>query len=500
MRGSTPVSRRVPLSSRGAKLVTVGQWWWEAAAAAGVGPGTSRRHLATPLQREPKAGTAGVLGSCRWLGLMKAVGGSSINERFGDCSRLGLGKKLKSPKGRLIPRGRWFYGGGYGRRPHCPGLTGCKLAVSKRTTGMCHQGWQRCLCFGTEQGTSPPGAASTRLGQLHGSHLPLGSCSQSLPPRGPAAIPSLALERFVAGEGRTFPPSQQLEPCTERPPCLLPSHLQASGSLGLCGLPLLPAGRSLVFPGGQTPAHEDLRCCPVSSYSCSPPARGLPGCEFPWQIALEKLSLSKQTHARGVFSLPCPASLRFPPGPAAPLLQPSAWCRSWLQPCRGWECVRWGEESELPSLPASARTPAEGEGKKKKKRKKAGFCSFSLRNSPAGGFLRNDTEIAVLGTAAGRRGAAGPRGVGLSAWLVAGLAVPGWGSCRGGAVPRARGPRWGAPGRARSCCSTSREAPWCLGGSVTLRHGAGEHGEGLCRFSPPFASRSCSLLPSGFWG
>lgn len=110
------------------------------------------------------------------------------------------------------------------------------------------------------QGTSPWG-----LGQLHGSPLPLGGCSWSLPPRGPAAFPSLTPERFVVGVGSPFPPSQQLEPCTQRPPRLLPSHLQASSSLGLCGLPLLPAGRSRVFPCGQTPAHEDLRCCPVSS-------------------------------------------------------------------------------------------------------------------------------------------------------------------------------------------------------------------------------------------
>lgn len=75
---------------------------------------------------------------------MKAVKGAGINELFGDCSRLGLGEKLKSPKGRLIPPGSWFSGGGSGRSPCCPGLMGCRLTVSKNEL-MCRVCSEPCL-------------------------------------------------------------------------------------------------------------------------------------------------------------------------------------------------------------------------------------------------------------------------------------------------------------------------------------------------------------------
>lgn len=52
----------------------------EVTAGAGVGLGTSWWHLVTPLQWEHKACTAGFVGSCWWLGLMKAVKGAGINE------------------------------------------------------------------------------------------------------------------------------------------------------------------------------------------------------------------------------------------------------------------------------------------------------------------------------------------------------------------------------------------------------------------------------------
>lgn len=94
----------------------------------GISPGVGGAELVTMVQpHAPSAGlgclwlqpglpaAAGVQSWYDWipandLGLLKATNGASINEWFGDCSRLGFSEKLRSPKGRLIRRGQWFYG------------------------------------------------------------------------------------------------------------------------------------------------------------------------------------------------------------------------------------------------------------------------------------------------------------------------------------------------------------------------------------------------------
>lgn len=70
-----------------------------------------------------------------------------------------------------------------------------------------------------------------------------------------------------------------------------------------------------------------------------------------------KSCLSESKHMHVAFSLPPSLSLLSPALPPSvslrrrgqllPCSSQSAWCWAWLQPCRGWECVRWGERASL---------------------------------------------------------------------------------------------------------------------------------------------------------
>lgn len=233
-----------------------------------------------------------------------------------------------------------------------------------------------CPIWGVvEWGTSPPGAVSSPL--PHGpcrwrEHHAIGEArSQHLPLPSHRPQQSLPLPRGVHGErGKDFSPCSNGSSCGLSPAqsdrCSLPPFHPTrwkTDSSRSDEIPLHPEWTSCVSPLGQIPACQDLCYCPTLSQSPSLWSRGAcryPGCVFPWQIVLEKLSLKENTCTWRFRSPPSslPPSLSFP-GLSQLLPAPSQACAAVPGSSPAWGRA-W-----VPLLSESAQTPANGGGGKK---------------------------------------------------------------------------------------------------------------------------------------
>lgn len=185
----------------------------------------------------------------------------------------------------------------------------------------------------------------------------------------PSSIPFPRPGEVRGGRGKAvspFPAAGALHGATTSPPSLPPTGKQLPGALWAASA----SSRQIpCFSLWTNPSPRGSALLPRVLLELLPPCTPASRLRVPLADRAGKVVSLKANTCTWRFlslSLSCPASLRFPapPGPAAPLLQPSAWCWAWLQPCRGGNAC--AGESELPWLPERQQRGRRGEKKKKR--------------------------------------------------------------------------------------------------------------------------------------
>lgn len=216
--------------------------------------------------------------------------------------------------------------------------------------GTCRQGWQWCHCFGT-------------------GHIPLGAGAAPWEPPAPgrlflvsaspwsSSIPFPHPGEVRGGRGKPispFPAAGALHAATTSPPSLPPPGKQLPRALWAASA----SSRQIpCFSLWTNPSPRGSALLPRVLLELLPPCTPASRLRVPLADRAGKVvSLKANTCTWRFLSLSLSLSLSpaLPPsvslrrrGQLLPCSSQSAWCWAWLQPCRGWECVRWGERASL---------------------------------------------------------------------------------------------------------------------------------------------------------